>query len=211
MGRSLGLPITSPHYTTPSEMLYIHLTRLKMTQMQLSRLAAIHKKVINDIYRGKARLTPETAICFEKVLGVPARLWKDAQANFDFDPNIPKAYMMKLVRKTHPMEIIYHYDNDNVLQRVQLQLFYRTIFQARKIARAKFIIATLPTYYEGNGTVAKNATEIHRHMQHYIKWLGSILTVHTLEVIRNYEDGKIPAEPAVDHANQSGSKSNSDV
>jgi len=211
MPRRSGMPITSPNYTTPSEMLAIHLTRTGMTQIELSRRSGVHKKIINEIYRGKCRITPETAVKLEKALDVPARAWNDAQAYFDFDPNIKKAYMMKLVRKTHPMEIIYHYDSARVLQRIQLQLFYRTIFQARKIGKEKFIIATLPTYYEANGTVAKGVNEVHRHMQHYIRWLGGVMIVHTLDVVRKYEDGKIPTDPTLDALNQSGSASDSDV
>jgi plasmid maintenance system antidote protein VapI len=201
MSRQPGIPITSPHYTTPSELLAIHLARKGMTQIELSRQSGVHKKIINGIFRGRYRITPSTAIKLEKVLDVPARAWNVAQSHFDFDPHNPKAYAMKLVRKTHPMEIIYHYDSNQVLQRVQLQLFYRTIFQARKMGKEKFIIATLPTYYDNNGVIAKGMHEVHRHMQHYIKWLGSVLTVHTLEVIRNYEDGEIPLNATTDPDN----------
>lgn len=39
-------------------------------------------KTINEIIQGKARITPETALQLEKVLGTPASFWNNAERNY---------------------------------------------------------------------------------------------------------------------------------
>ena len=46
-----------------------------MTQAELARRTGRPTKTINEIIKGKTALTPETALQFERVLGVPASLW----------------------------------------------------------------------------------------------------------------------------------------
>lgn len=211
MGRKIGKPIVSPDYVTPSELLYIHLTRLGMTQTELAMRTGVTKKHINDIFKGYVRITADFALKLDMVFGLSNREWIDAQVKYDLDDVLQKKYKMKLVRKTHPQEVIYHYDNAGQIVRVQLQLFYRTVFQARKVGRNRYVIATLPIYCESNGMVAKSIKEVHRHMVSYIKWLGGLTLVHTLETIRKFDDGEVTPPDRTDDENQPRSDSNSDV
>lgn len=198
MGQKIGKPVISQAYVTPSELMYIHLTRLGMTQVELAKRLGVHKKTVNDIFKGYTRITPEMAYKLDMVLGVPIREWLDAQGKLDID-NSRKKNDVKLVRKTHPQEILYHYDEANNLVRIQLQLFYRTVFQARKVGRNRYVIATLPIYSEWNGMVAKSIKDAHRYMVSYIKWLGGLTMVHTLETVRRFDDGEITSPNRTNH------------
>lgn len=211
MGRVINQPIVSHNYTTPSMLLFMKLTDAGMTQAELARRSGLSKKHINDIYRGKARITPDTALKFEMIFGNDAAEWNKAQSYYDYDPTIEKNYAMKLIRKTHPLEVTYRYDDKKRVDRVQMQIFYRTIFTARRLPKNKYVIATLPTYYMANGVIVKNINQVNQHMERFIKWLGGILTVHTLEVIRDFDDGKVSYPDDADDSNQSGSESNSDM
>jgi HTH-type transcriptional regulator / antitoxin HigA len=46
-----------------------------MTQVELAERTGLDKKTINLIVQGKAPVTQETALAFEKVFGMPARFW----------------------------------------------------------------------------------------------------------------------------------------
>src|SRR2546428_12723947 len=45
------------------------------SQAELARRTDRPLKTINEIVRGKAAITPDTAIQFERAMGIPARLW----------------------------------------------------------------------------------------------------------------------------------------
>ena len=53
-----------------------------MTQAELSQRTGRPKKTINEIIKGKAAITPDTAIQFERVLGVPASFWNNLERNY---------------------------------------------------------------------------------------------------------------------------------
>ena len=70
-----------PEWTVPpGEILLEVLDERAMTQSELARRTARPIKTINEIVRGKAAITPETAIQFERVLGISASFWNGAQA-----------------------------------------------------------------------------------------------------------------------------------
>lgn len=54
----------------------------EMTQAALCRLINRPYKTINEIIKGKAALTPETAIQLERALGVPADFWVQREASY---------------------------------------------------------------------------------------------------------------------------------
>jgi addiction module HigA family antidote len=54
-----------------------------MSQAEFAERTGRPKKTINEIVRGQAAITPETAIQFERVLGVPASFWNARQQHFD--------------------------------------------------------------------------------------------------------------------------------
>jgi HTH-type transcriptional regulator / antitoxin HigA len=59
----------------PGEILDEALSERGWTQAELARRTNRPLKTINEIVRGKAAITPETALQFELVLGIPAHVW----------------------------------------------------------------------------------------------------------------------------------------
>lgn len=68
----------SPPGETLEEVLGMH----GMSQAELAERTGRPKKTINEIIRGKAAITADTAIQFEKVLGVPASFWLVREQNY---------------------------------------------------------------------------------------------------------------------------------
>lgn len=63
------------HVSPPGETLLELLEERQMSQAELARRMGRPNKTINEIIRGKAAITPETAHQFEHVLGAPASFW----------------------------------------------------------------------------------------------------------------------------------------
>ncbi|MBT7190681.1 MAG: ImmA/IrrE family metallo-endopeptidase [Anaerolineae bacterium] len=63
----------------PGETLLDILEVRGMTQAELSERTGRPKKTINEIIKGKAALTPATALQLERVLGTPASFWNDRE------------------------------------------------------------------------------------------------------------------------------------
>jgi HTH-type transcriptional regulator/antitoxin HigA len=78
--------ITHPYepdfVTPPGEILEEKLEELGMSQAELAERVGRTKKTVNEIIKAKAPLLPETAIQLERVLGIPARFWTNAEANY---------------------------------------------------------------------------------------------------------------------------------
>lgn len=72
-------PIAIP----PGETLQDIIDSLNMSQAELAVRTGMSKKVINEIIKGKAPITPETAIKLEYVLGSPASFWNNLQVNYE--------------------------------------------------------------------------------------------------------------------------------
>ena len=53
-----------------------------MTQADLARRTGYSEWMINEIIKGKAVITPGTAIQFERALGVPASFWNQRERNY---------------------------------------------------------------------------------------------------------------------------------
>jgi HTH-type transcriptional regulator / antitoxin HigA len=66
----------------PGETLADILEQIGMTQAELAERTGRPYKTINEIIKGKAAITPETAIQFEAVLKVPARFWNNLEMNY---------------------------------------------------------------------------------------------------------------------------------
>lgn len=66
----------------PGETLQEVLEDRQMSQAELAERTGRPKKTINEIVRGKAALTSETAIQFERVLGIPANFWSSLERNY---------------------------------------------------------------------------------------------------------------------------------
>jgi HTH-type transcriptional regulator/antitoxin HigA len=66
----------------PGEILLEALQERAMTQSELARRTDRPLKTINEIIKGKAAITPETAIQLERALGISARVWNGLEANY---------------------------------------------------------------------------------------------------------------------------------
>ncbi len=55
---------------------------LGISQAELAERTGRPKKTINEIIKGKAAITPDTALQFEKVLGVPSTFWNNLERNY---------------------------------------------------------------------------------------------------------------------------------
>ena len=53
-----------------------------MTQAELAERTGLSAKHINQVIKGHASLTPQTAFRLEPVVGVPAKMWNSLEANY---------------------------------------------------------------------------------------------------------------------------------
>jgi len=67
----------------PGETLLETLESLGMTQKELAERTGRPLKTINEIVQGKAAIIADTALQLERVLGVPATFWNNAQRNYE--------------------------------------------------------------------------------------------------------------------------------
>lgn len=68
----------------PGEFLAETLESLGLTQAELARRAERPPQAINEIVRGTKEITPDTALQFERVLGVPAHIWTRLEADYRY-------------------------------------------------------------------------------------------------------------------------------
>ena len=78
-----------PDYAVPPGATLLEVIQSKsIKQSELAERMGRPKKTINEIIKGKAEITPETAVQLEHVLGIPAK----------FRLNLEKNYRLDLVR-----------------------------------------------------------------------------------------------------------------
>jgi len=68
--------------SAPGETLLEVLDERGMSQAELAGRTGRPLKTINEIVKGKAAITPETAIQLERVLGIPASFWNNREAEY---------------------------------------------------------------------------------------------------------------------------------
>lgn len=66
----------------PGETLVELLESVGMSQAELAERAGRPKKTISEIATGASAITPDTALQFERVLGVPASFWNNREQNY---------------------------------------------------------------------------------------------------------------------------------
>jgi HTH-type transcriptional regulator / antitoxin HigA len=66
----------------PGETLQETLDALGMSQSDLAERTGRSKKMINEMIRGKAPITPKMSLELERVLGVPASFWNNRERNY---------------------------------------------------------------------------------------------------------------------------------
>lgn len=75
MARQIRNEYNPDAVSPPGETLQDTLEAIGMSQAELARRSGRPVKTINEIIKGKAGLTPDTALQLERVLGIPARFW----------------------------------------------------------------------------------------------------------------------------------------
>jgi len=75
--------VYSPDYAVPpGDTLLEVMESLGITQAELAERTGRPTKTINEIVKGKAAITPETALQLERVLGAPASFWNNLEQNY---------------------------------------------------------------------------------------------------------------------------------
>ena len=91
----------APEYlVAPGEVVEEHLEALNITQANLAERTGLTRKTINEIVKGKAPITPETAIKFERVFRMPAHFWENLETNYQHD----KARLEEAERLSHHID-----------------------------------------------------------------------------------------------------------
>ena len=66
----------------PGESLEDILEEQGMTQAELSERTGLARKTVNEIIKGKAPITPDTALQLERVFDVPASFWNSRESEY---------------------------------------------------------------------------------------------------------------------------------
>ena len=82
MSNSLANQFVPDYAIPPGETLLDTIEALGMSQAELSERTGRPKKTINEIIKGKAPITPDTALQLERVLGVSAAFWNNLEKNY---------------------------------------------------------------------------------------------------------------------------------
>lgn len=67
----------------PGDIVLDYLESMSWTQKDLALRTGITPKSISEVCNGKARITPSTALAFEKALGRPAHFWLNLQTRYE--------------------------------------------------------------------------------------------------------------------------------
>lgn len=85
MSRAQTNSFVPDYLVTPGEVLEDYLDDLGMTQAELADRMGLAKKTINEIIKGKAPITIETALKLERTLGRPAHFWSNLERQYQED------------------------------------------------------------------------------------------------------------------------------
>lgn len=82
MAKTQSLEFHPAYAIPPGETLEEALEALGMTQRELAQRTGRPTQIINGIIKGKHAITPETALLFERVLGMPASFWNNLETQY---------------------------------------------------------------------------------------------------------------------------------
>lgn len=82
MGKQVKNEYFPDTVTQPGETLLETIQAVGMSQRELAQRMGRPPKTINEIVKGKAAITPETALQLERVLRVPASFWQNRERNY---------------------------------------------------------------------------------------------------------------------------------
>lgn len=80
--KSTGLAFEPDYAVPPGRTLLETIQTLGLEQKELSQRTGYSEKHISQIVRGKDKISPEAALRFEQVTGVPARLWNQLESQY---------------------------------------------------------------------------------------------------------------------------------
>ncbi len=84
MMSNFGLNQYMPNYAIhPGEILEETLEARGIPKGDFARRCGISAKTVSQIISGNAPVLPETALCFERVLGVSSTIWNSLNAQYD--------------------------------------------------------------------------------------------------------------------------------
>jgi addiction module HigA family antidote len=66
----------------PGDTLSETLEEIGMSQAELAERMDVTPRHINSIIKGKAAISEDTALCLERVLGVPASFWQNLEQQY---------------------------------------------------------------------------------------------------------------------------------
>lgn len=85
--------------TPPGEILKEEfLEPMGITQVALAQHIGIPLQRVNEIVRGKRRITPETAWLFSQAFGTTPQFWMNLQDAYDLTSKRPKRVVQRLAR-----------------------------------------------------------------------------------------------------------------
>lgn len=82
MSESLKSEYNPDYVSPPGETLEELLAEKGMSQAELAKRTGRRTKTVNQIIKGIAPITPETAIQLERVLGAPASFWNNRERKY---------------------------------------------------------------------------------------------------------------------------------
>ena len=82
MGKSIQNQYMPDSISPPGETMLETLVTLGMTQADLAERTGRSRKMINEIIKGKAPITPKMAIELERVVDVPATFWNNRESQY---------------------------------------------------------------------------------------------------------------------------------
>lgn len=85
MARSSSNQYVPDYLVTPGEVLEEYLNTCGMSQVELAARTGMAKKTINEIIRGKAPITSDTALKLERTFGRPAHFWSNLERQYQED------------------------------------------------------------------------------------------------------------------------------
>jgi len=80
--KSTGLAFDPDYAVPPGRILLETIQTLGLEQKELSQRTGYSEKHISQIVRGKDKISPDAALRFEQVTGVPARVWNQLESHY---------------------------------------------------------------------------------------------------------------------------------
>src|SRR5579862_1082384 len=82
MGTNLSTNFSPDYVVAPGQHLATALAAKGVSQAELALRIGRPQKTINEIVKGKAAITPDTALQLERALGISAKIWNGLEANY---------------------------------------------------------------------------------------------------------------------------------